>query len=170
MLHRFSLRPLIVVASLTFILTGVLGGVAYAAGRDRGPERFMGFFIQRMAAQLGLSEEQQTRIRQILEEERATAEPLMRQLKAVHDQLRPLGNDGVFNEAQVRVLAQQQAQTMTELIVAKERTKARVAAVLTPEQRERAKQMLERFHQRMQGGPRWHHGRGFGPVPPPPPM
>ncbi len=170
MLHRFSLRPLIVVASLTFILTGVLGGVAYATGRDRDPGRFMGFFIQRMAAQLGLSEEQQTRIRQIMEEERATAEPLMRQLKAVHDQLRPLGSDGVFNEAQVRVLAQQQAQTMTELIVAKERTKARVAAVLTPEQRERAKQMLERFHQRMHGGPKWHHGRGFGPVPPPPPM
>ncbi len=170
MLHRFSVRPLMVVASLTFILTGVLGGVAYAAGRDRDPGRFMGFFIQRMAAQLGLSEEQQTRIRQIMEEERATAEPLMRQLKAVHDQLRPLGNDGVFNEAQVRVLAQQQAQTMTELIVAKERTKARVAAVLTPEQRERAKQMLERFHQRMHDGPRWHHGRGFGAVPPPPPM
>lgn len=170
MLHRFSFRPLFAVASLTLVLTGMLGGIAYATGRDRGPGHFRGFFIQRMAAQLGLSEEQQTQIRQILEEERTTTEPLRQQLKATHDQLRALGTDGVFNEVQVRVLAQQQAQTMTELIVAKERTKARIAAVLTPEQRERAKQMLERFHQRMRGGHKWHHGRGFGPVPPPPPM
>jgi protein CpxP len=170
MLRRFSVRRLIGVISLTFILTGVLGGVAHAAGRNSSPGRFMGFFIQRMAAQLGLSEDQQTQIRQILEEERAAAEPLMRQLKAVYDQLRPLGSDGVFNEAQVRVLAQQQAQTMAELIVVKERTKARIAAVLTPDQRERARQMLERFYQRMLGGPKWGHGHQFRPLPPVPPM
>lgn len=167
MFHRFSLRPLAVVAAVTLALTAAFGGVAYATGRDNGPSRFMGFFLRRMAAELNLTEEQQTQIRQILESERATVEPLMKQLKAGHDQLRTLGTDGIFNEVQVRTIAQQQAQAMTELIVAKERTKARIAAVLTPEQRERAKQMLERFHQRLHHG---RHGHRFGPVPPPPPM
>ncbi|OYT71925.1 MAG: hypothetical protein CFK52_06725 [Chloracidobacterium sp. CP2_5A] len=166
MFHRLSLRPLAVIAALTLALTSALGSVAYAAARDRGPGRFMGFFVKRMAAELNLTEEQQAQIRQILEAERTTAEPLMKQLKAGHDQLRALGADGIFNEAQVRVIAQQQAQTMAELMVSKERTKARVAAVLTPEQRERAKQMMDRFHRRMHE----HRGRGFGPVPPPPPM
>ncbi|MFQ3581983.1 MAG: Spy/CpxP family protein refolding chaperone [Chloracidobacterium sp.] len=167
MVHRLSLRPLAVAFALALTLTGVLGGVAYAAGRDRGPGHFMGFFMKRMAAELNLTEEQQAQIRQILETERATAEPLMKQLKAGHDQLRTLGLDGIFNEAQVRVIAQQQAQTMTELIVSKERVKAQVAAVLTPEQRERAKQMLDRFHQRMREH-RGHRGPGFGRGPLPP--
>ncbi|MGQ9896627.1 MAG: Spy/CpxP family protein refolding chaperone [Acidobacteriota bacterium] len=166
MLHRFSSRPLMVVAFVTLILTGVFGGVAYATAQGRDNGHFIAFFIQRMADQLGLSEEQQAQIRQILEEERTVAEPLMQQLKSVRDQMRTLGTDGVFNEAQVRVLAQQQSQTMTELVVAKERTKARIAAVLTPEQRERAKQMLEHFHRRLRGGHKRHHGHGFRSLPP----
>ncbi|MCS7080924.1 MAG: Spy/CpxP family protein refolding chaperone [Chloracidobacterium sp.] len=169
MLHRLSLRPLAVVVTLALALTAVFGGVAYAAGRDPGPDRFMGFFLKRMAAELNLTEEQQTQIRQILEAERATVAPLKTQLKTGYDQLHTLGTDGIFNEVQVRAIAQQQAQAIAELIVSRERTKARIAAVLTPEQRERAKQMLERFQQRRHNHG-WRHGRGLEPVPPLPPM
>ncbi len=170
-LRSLSLRPLAVIAALTLAVTGAFGSVAYAAGRDHGPGRFLaGFFVKRMAAELNLTEDQQAQIRQILEAERAAVEPLMKQLKAGRDQLRTLGADGFFNEAQVRVIAQQQAQAMTELIVSKERAKARIAAVLTPEQRERAKQIMERFRQRMQNRQEFRGRGGFGSAPLPPPM
>ena len=59
---------------------------------------------------------------------------------------------GQFNEEQVRSLAANQAQTITELLVAKERVKAKVYAVLTPEQRKQADTMLERFESRFERG------------------
>ncbi len=164
MLRRLSLQPLAVVAAVTLVLTVAFGGVAYATGRDHGPGRFMGFFLKRMAAELNLTEEQQNQIRQILESERAAAEPLLKQLKAGQEQLRTLGTDGIFNELQVRTIAQQQAQAMAELIVSKERTKARITAVLTPEQRERAKLMIERVHRRLDH--RWHHPERGSLLPP----
>ena len=58
---------------------------------------------------------------------------------------------GQFNEEQIRALAANQAQTITELLVVKERVKAKVYAVLTPEQRTKVDAMLERFESRFGG-------------------
>ena len=52
--------------------------------------------------------------------------------------------DGKFNEAQVRAIAAGQAHTMSELIVLKERVRARICnEVLTPEQRIQAARMFQ---------------------------
>ena len=71
--------------------------------------------------------------------------------------------NGQFDEAQVRALAGQQAQTMTELIVEHKRVDAKIYSVLTQEQRAR----FEQFRQPR--GPRPPREGGRPNVPPPPP-
>ena len=72
--------------------------------------------------------------------------PLMAQAAKNRQQLHEATANGKFDEAQVRTIAAQQAQTMSELIVAKERVKAKIYnEVLTPEQRSKADQMLQRI-------------------------
>lgn len=129
-------------------------------GRGFGPG---GPGLLRMAEKLGLSEEQKTQIKGIFEDSKTRVQPLMEAAKTNHDAIKNLGTDGTFNEAEVNRLAAAQAETTKQLIVEKERTKAAIFAVLTPEQRTKAAefkaQMEERFKDRMPGpGGR----RGFG--------
>ncbi|MBK8146731.1 MAG: Spy/CpxP family protein refolding chaperone [Acidobacteria bacterium] len=139
-------------------------------GEWRGP-RGGGFGpgrgLMMMAEKLGLSEEQKTQVKAILEESKTRVQPLMEAARANHDAIKNLGTDGTFNEAEVNRLAAAQAETTKHLIVEKEKTKAAVFAVLTPEQRVKAaefkEQMKERFKDRMPGpfgGGR--RGGGFG--------
>lgn len=102
-----------------------------------------------LARHLDLTDEQQVQINQIISAERPAIEPLIKQLAQTSKQLRETSADGQFYEAKVRQLAAQQSTTLAELIVAKERVKWKVFAVLTPEQRARANQMLERFSPRL---------------------
>jgi Spy/CpxP family protein refolding chaperone len=147
--------------AVAFTVTGLFAGAAYAFGDKfegsminamkegrfgRGPWR--GMFRDRIARELNLTPEQKAQIEQIIESEKPNVRPLVLQLAEHRKQLKALGQDGNFNEAQVRAIAQQQGQTMTELIVIKERTQSRIFAVLTPEQREKAAQMRERVEQR----------------------
>ncbi len=137
-------------------------------GNRRGP-RGGGFGpgagLLRMAEKLGLSDEQKTQIKTILEDSKTRVEPLKESLKANHDAIKNLGTDGTYNEAEVARIAAAQAETTKQLIVEKEKTKAAIFAILTLEQRTKATElrdsMKERFKDRMRG-PR---GDGFGPGP-----
>jgi Spy/CpxP family protein refolding chaperone len=80
-------------------------------------------------------------------EERAKMKPLVQKLKAGRDQLRALPK-GQFDEAKVRVIAKEQANIITDLIVEKQRMKSRFYAVLTPEQRAKFEQMREKWKSR----------------------
>jgi len=102
----------------------------------------------RVASELKLTEAQQTEIKQIVTDELAAARPLFEKLRENRKQLREAGGDGQSDEARVRAVAAEQGQTLSELIVAKERAKAKIFNVLTPEQRVRANELLERFEAR----------------------
>ena len=147
--------------AIAFTVTGLFAGAAYAFGDKiegsmvnamkegrfgRGPWR--GMFRDRIARELNLTPEQKAQIEQIIQSEKPNIRPLVQQLAEHHKQLKALGQDGNFNEAQVRAIAQQQGQTMAELIVVKERIQSRIFAVLTPEQRQKAAQMREQIEQR----------------------
>ena len=107
--------------------------------------------FDRIAGKLNLTAEQKTQIHQIVENERPNVQPLLAQALATHQQMEELGKDGVFDEKQVEALATQQAATMKQLIIEKERTKARIFAVLTTEQRQQAEQLREQFEQKVRG-------------------
>jgi len=93
---------------------------------------------------LNLTDAQKKEMFSIRLEERAKIKPLFQQLKAGRDQLRALPK-GQFDEAKVRSIAKGQADTIADMIVAKERMKSRMYAVLTPEQRTKVEQMREKW-------------------------
>lgn len=115
--------------------------------------------IEHLTKALNLTDAQVAQLKPFLDTERTTIDALMKKMGDEHKQLEDATANGQFDEAQVRSLAGQQAQTMVELIVEQERVKAKIYSTLTPEQRTRA----EELHKR--GG---LHGRGPGGPPPPP--
>jgi protein CpxP len=142
------------IAAIALIGAVVVSAAVYARhhGGLGGHRGFMGH----IARELNLTDAQQTQIKSIIEAEKQKAEPLLAQVKSNRQQLRDATTGGKFDEAQVRQIAAQQAQTMAELIVTKERVKARIYnEVLTPEQRTKADQLLQQMHDRMKD----HEGR-----------
>lgn len=111
-----------------------------------------------MAAQLGLSAEQEQQMHAIRDEERAIIEPLLAQIKAGKEQLRTLGKAEPFSETAVRELAASLAPLHIEMEVAHARMQSRVRALLTPEQRIKADNLWA-------DGPMGRHGRHGAPGP-----
>ena len=110
-----------------------------------------------MTRHLDLTDAQQTQVKSILEAERSRFGPLLTDAAMNRKQLNESTASGKFDEAEVRSLAARQAQTMTEMIVEKERVKAKIYnEVLTAEQRTKADQLIEhwgtRFHNRFHDG------------------
>ncbi|MGO9021048.1 MAG: Spy/CpxP family protein refolding chaperone [Syntrophobacteraceae bacterium] len=96
---------------------------------------------------LNLTDAQKKEMFSIRLEERAKMKPLVEKLKAGRDELHALPK-GQFDEAKVRAVAKGQADTIADMIVAKERMKSRLFAVLTPEQRTKVEQMCEKWKAR----------------------
>ncbi len=105
----------------------------------------MGFF----ADYLNLSDAQQTQMKDILQKEHATMKPLMQQMRQTRQQLRQY-EEGTFDEAKVRALATQQAQTQVELTVAHARIHNELFQVLTTDQQAKMKEFEARHEARMQ--------------------
>lgn len=150
MRNRFAMTVL----ALALATAGVVYAGSTGVATDEGPlaRPFARRILARVASELKLTEAQQTEIKQIVTDELAGARPLFEKLRENRQRLREAAAGGQFDEARVRELAAAQGQTLAELIVAKERAKAKVFNVLTPEQRARAEELLERFEARRGGG------------------
>lgn len=108
--------------------------------------RALAFFTHR----LDLTDAQQAQAKEIMAKEKPTLQPLFQQLAQTRHQLRQFEESGTFDEAQVRAIATQQAQTLTELTVQKTRIEAELVKILTPDQKAKLTQMMDRREQRMQ--------------------
>jgi len=120
----------------------------HRAGMWGGPG--MGFFGHK----LGLTDDQKAQVKDIMTKERPTLKPLMQQLAQSRLQLQQYQASGNFDETQVRAMAAQQAQVMTELTVQRARIASEMIKVLTPDQKaklaEMQSQRQQRFQQRLQ--------------------
>jgi periplasmic protein CpxP/Spy len=99
-----------------------------------------------LARDLNLTEAQLAEIKAFMDAEHPALKTLMMKMDAERKQLDAATAGGQFDEAQVRALATQQAQTFAELIVAHKRAEARLYSLLTPEQRTRFEQLRQRRH------------------------
>jgi periplasmic protein CpxP/Spy len=99
---------------------------------------------------LDLTEAQQAQAKEIISREKPTLRPLVQQLTQSRHQLRQFGESGNFDEAQVRAIASQQAQTLTELTVQKSRIEAELVKLLTPDQKAKLTKLMDRREKRMQ--------------------
>lgn len=96
---------------------------------------------EKKVEKLGLTEDQRNQIRQILENQRIKLQPLRRELREIHRQIKEIGRDGIFNEALASQLATREAEINKQIRIEHLRTKASIFALLTPEQRTKLAQM-----------------------------
>jgi len=132
-------------------------GAGWAGREHRGKGMGPGRHFARMARDLDLTAEQKGQIKTILDAEREKSAPIRKQIADNRDKLRNLAEKEPFDEAAVRRLAAEQEKTRTELAVARARAMNRVHALLTPEQREKARK-LRPFRE---GGPSGGGRRGY---------
>jgi protein CpxP len=132
----------------------VLGALAVAqtvrrAAYRHGGGMFGGHMLAFYAHRLDLTDAQQSQIKDIMAKEKPALKPLFAQLAQANHQMRQFEEGENFNEAQVRTLATQQSQTITELIVQKARIESEMVQVLNPDQKTKFKEMMDKHEQRM---------------------
>ncbi|HYA95013.1 MAG TPA: Spy/CpxP family protein refolding chaperone [Terriglobales bacterium] len=141
------------IALALVLVTGSLTAV-WATARARTQGMMFGH-MGWIARKLDLTDAQKTQLQAAIQAERPNFEPLVKQLAANHQQMLVTTRGGNFDEAQVRTLANQQAQTLADLMVVRERVIAKVYnTVLTADQKAKAdalrQNMLDRMTQRFQ--------------------
>jgi Spy/CpxP family protein refolding chaperone len=145
-----------ILALIVALLLAAVGATALAQNNFAQGAKHANFrgrhFGERMAAELGLTDQQKTQIQQILQNEKANVQPLREQLRNQHQQMLAATRGGAFDEPQVRTIANQQAQTQANLMVEREKVKAEIYKVLTPDQRAKADQLQAQFANRGRRG------------------
>ena len=137
-------RKLLLVALLATMTA--LAATMFAQGHGMSHGR-RGWMLHKMAKELNLTEAQQQQVKTILQAERAKIQPTMQQLRQ-NEQAENAVITGQFDEAKARDFAQKQAAFMTDMMVEKERTKSQIYALLNPEQRQKALQLMQQREQR----------------------
>ncbi len=134
----------IVAAIVTAIVLALAAGLAASAanrGFGGGHGRHGGM-LKHMTRELNLTEAQQAQIKSIMMAEKTKIQPLKQQLRQ-NEQAENAAINGTFDQAQATAFAGKQTQIMRDLIVEKERAKSQVYAVLTPDQRQKALQLMQ---------------------------
>jgi periplasmic protein CpxP/Spy len=139
-------KKFFIVFALVLAAAAGLATAALAQGHGRFGHH-KGWMLQRMTRELNLTEAQQAQIKSILQTEHARIQPLKQQLRQ-NQQAQGTPTTGAFDEAQARAFAGKQAQIMSDLIVEKQRTKSQIYAVLTPDQRTKAQELMQEREQR----------------------
>src|SRR5579863_4937889 len=152
-----SIRVRLLIAAIAVLLGTVLGHAQTAEEAAPPPPPMHGHGawgmgggrgIKFFAEYLNLTDAQQAQMKTIQQKEHASIKPLMQQMRQTHQALRAY-ELGTFDEAKVRAIAAQQAQTQVELMVAETRVQNELFQVLTPEQQAKMKEMETRHEARM---------------------
>ena len=146
-------RYLAIVVALV-LAAGAITAVCAARAGGHGNMMF-GRHMGWIARKLDLTDAQKTQIQSLIQAERPNFQPLVKQLAANHQQMLVATRGGNFDEAQVNILANQQAQTLAQLMVIRERVISKVYnTVLTPDQKTKAdalrQHMLDRMSEKFQ--------------------
>jgi protein CpxP len=154
---------ILVIAGIAALIIGATV-FALAHGHQENGERMRGGgpqdMIEHISRELNLTDAQKEQVKTILEAQRATEEERHTKLDDIRKQIDAATANGQFDEAQVRPLANQQAQLMADETVDHLRMHAKLYSLLTAEQRTKADQMMKEHGE---------HGRGPGPGHGPPP-
>ena len=154
-------KRILAIAGIAVLLIGAtvfaLGHGAQQYGQGKGERRHgpggpSPEMVDHMAKMIGLSADQVTQIKAILESGKAAEEARHAKIDELHKQLEGATANGQFDETRVRDIANQQAQLMAEQMVEHMRMKSKAYSILTPEQRTKADEMHK------QGGPYRRHG------------
>ncbi len=120
------------------------------ASASWGGPPMAGRFLQHMADVLDLTDAQQAQIKSLWQAELPSITPLVRQLADTHKQMVAVTAGGKFDQAKVQALANQQAQTIAQLIVEKQKLQSQVYALLTADQQAKMDRLQQRHMARME--------------------
>lgn len=141
-------------AVIIFGQTGGRDGKGERRFSHRGKMHERGMIGGRMFRHLDLTDAQKEQMKTIGEASRETTKGLRENQRNIRRQLGELGTDGTFDQAAVETLAGQQADIQKQLIIERQKVKAQMFAILTPEQKakfaELKAQMAERMKERME--------------------
>jgi protein CpxP len=147
-------RTKIFIVAFALILLGAAAVSQTVKRTSYGRGIYGGHMLHFFSRYLDLTDAQQAQVKDIMTKEKPVLQPLFQQLSQSHHQMRQFEESGNFDEAQVRALANQQSQTITELIVQKARIESEMLQVLTPEQKTKFQSFMdkreERFKNHMQ--------------------
>lgn len=160
-------RKVSVIASIAVM---VVTAAVFALAQSHQGEKMRsphGDMLEHISQELGLTDAQKAQAKTLMDAQRAAGEERHAKLDEIRKQIDAATANGQFDENVVRPLAQQQAQLMADEMVDHLRMHSQMYALLTPEQKAKADQMMKRHGGgpgRGPGGPgeRGHHG------PPPP--
>ena len=130
-------------------------GEWHSEGRD-------GRMHGRIFAQLDLTEDQKTRVHELMGEHQRAVEPLRQQVREGHQQVAQLVHAETIDEAAIRAAVIDSAQLDADMAVERARLVQQIRSILTPEQREQADELMQEHLATMaEGGFRGRGGRGF---------
>jgi len=140
-----SIRFRFLVAALAVLLGGAIAKSQTADTTAPPPMHRHGFGreghqIAFYAKTLGISDEQKAQMKAVMQKERATMKPLMRQVHQMDQQLQQYA-EGAYDAAKVQSLVAQQAQTLVQLKVEETRIHNELYQLLTPDQQAKLKEM-----------------------------
>lgn len=146
----------VAILSIVLVAMGAMFIVAQTADRSEGKRGHgkKGFGKRgghgMMFRGVDLSEEQKAQMKQIRQTSMETMKPIREQMKANRQRLAELSANGNFDQAQVQALAAQQGSLSAQMTVERERVKAQIFQILTPEQKAKAAEMKAQRQQKMQ--------------------
>ena len=97
----------------------------------------------RIFAQLDLTEDQKTRIHELMGEHQSAVEPLRQQVREGHQQVAQLVHAEAIDEAAIRAAVTAGAQVDADMAVERARLVQQIRSILTPEQREQADELMQ---------------------------
>lgn len=139
------------IRALIFAVSMLAAGATAAAGQQAKTGQLLDALFAPITDQLNLTPEQQAQIEAIANAEFVRSEALILRLNEVTAYLDEEQLKETFDEDRVRALAAQGGHVMTEIAVVKLRVKAKVFALLTPEQKALVVQQLRLNRERSEG-------------------
>ncbi|HEV2117201.1 MAG TPA: Spy/CpxP family protein refolding chaperone [Terriglobales bacterium] len=138
------------VALLVVVGAAALGQNLAANGGHWHRGDFLNRRVAHLTRALDLTDAQQQQVKSLVEAQRPALKGLMQQMASQRAQMLNVTQKGQFDAAQVRTIANQQGQTMANLIVARQELQSQIYNLLTPEQRTKFDQMQQRRLEHMQ--------------------
>lgn len=125
--------------SLLAMLLVVVTGVAVAGHGGHGERHF-----ERLSKKLDLTAEQQTKIEAIRESTTAQKQALRDEKKAIREAMKAMMASDNYNQGAVEELATRKGELVRKKMILKAETMQAISQVLSPEQRAKAKKMMQK--------------------------
>jgi len=145
-------KRIVVGLAALLVVVGVAALGESVAGKG-GPWHRGDFLNRRIAhltRALDLNDAQQQQVKSLVEAQRPVLKGLMQQMASQRAQMLAATQNGQFDAAKVQAIANQQGQTMANLIVVRQELQSKIYTLLTPEQRTKFDQMQQRRLEHMQ--------------------